>query len=316
MDMSAFHRQPGASACRISMTALASLGLTLLGFDGVARAADVTVQPAAGAGFVVTDNTGASQRFKVLESGPVFLGGLVGSPPTEKQALCYDTTTGQVGPCPAAKNLAFCVPNALASPRFVDNMDGTLTDMTTCLMWEMKTGTVGSFVDCSTPPTCQGGSQNGNACTTDADCPGGSCPCGDPHGVNNLYKWCNGTFPSCTNSSNPPDGVLFTDFLQRVNGQLCASPPCPSLGGHSDWRVPTLSELLTIVDPTQGLCGGGSGPCIDSAFGPTRTINYWSASTVAGSSPEFAWGVLFNGTSAGPGIKPGTGFARAVRGGL
>jgi hypothetical protein len=80
----------------------------------------------------------------VEASGPIFLGGLVGSPPTENQALCYDPATGQVGPCPTAKNLGFCVPNAAASPRFVANMDGTVTDLKTCLMWEVKTGTVGS----------------------------------------------------------------------------------------------------------------------------------------------------------------------------
>src|SRR5262249_15010886 len=162
----------------------------------------------------------------------------------EKQALCYDTATGQVGSCPAATDLASCVPNAAASPRYVDNGDGTLTDLTTCLMWEKKTGTVGNVVDCST--------------TT----------CADPHDVNNVYQWCSGTSPNCTNPSNPPDGGAFTDFLPRVNGQLCGSSTCPGLGGHHDWRVPTLAELQTIVDLTQGLCSGGSGACINSAFGP------------------------------------------------
>jgi len=161
--------------------AVAWVGLCLLGLGGAARADDVTVQPAPGAGFVVTDNTGAAQRFKVLESGPIFLGGLVGSPPLENQALCYDTTTGEVGPCPSAKHLAFCVPHAAASPRFVDNLDGTLTDLTTCLMWEKKAGTVGSGVNCSTTL------------------------CSDPHDVNNLYKWsASGTAPetgSCSRTS-------------------------------------------------------------------------------------------------------------------
>jgi hypothetical protein len=267
---------------RFAMGAIASLGLSLLGL-GAARAADVTVQPAPGAGFVVTDNTGASQRFKVVESGPIFLGGLVGSPLTENQALCYDTTTGQVGPCPSAKNLAFCVPNAAAAPRYVDNGDGTLTDRATCLMWEMKTGTAGPIVDCST--------------TT----------CSNPHDVNNGYKW--------SASGSAPDGVLFTDFLPRVNGQLCASSTCPGLGGHSDWRVPTLSELLTIVDAMQGFCGGGSGPCINPAFGPTVAFVYWSSATLAG-FPTFAWGVNSNGGGSSAFGKASIIDVRAVRGGL
>jgi hypothetical protein len=150
-------------------------------------------------------------------------------------------------------------------------------------MWEMKTGTVGSSVDCST--------------TT----------CSDPHDVNNRYKW--------SASGTAPDGVLFTDFLPRVNGQLCADDPCPSLGGHSDWRVPTLSELKTIVDLTQGFCGGGSGPCINPIFGPTQALVYWSASTNAGNTTG-AWVVFFFNGVASPSINTNDTFARAVRGGL
>ena len=40
---------------------------------------------------------------------------------------------------------AACVPDPTASPRFVDNGDGTVTDYQTCLMWEKKTGTVGGL---------------------------------------------------------------------------------------------------------------------------------------------------------------------------
>jgi hypothetical protein len=269
---------------RVSMQTVTWLGLSLLALGGAARADDVVVQPAPGAGFVVTDNTGASQRFKVVESGPIFLGGLVGSPPTENQALCYDTATGQVGPCPTAKNLAFCVPNAAASPRFVDNMDGTVTDLKTCLMWEMKTGTVGSAVDCSM--------------TT----------CSDPHDVNNTYEW--------SASGTAPDGVLFTDFVPRVNGQLCASSTCPGLAGHSDWRVPTLSELQTILDLSAPGCGMVPfPPCINSAFGPTVALNYWSSATGAG-NPSTAWVVFFFSGNSTRVAKTGDGYVRAVRGGL
>jgi hypothetical protein len=229
----------------------------------------------------------------VLENGQLFFGGLVGSPPLENQPLCYDTTTGQVGACPSAKNLALCVKNAAASPRFVDNMDNTLTDMTTCLMWEKKTGTVGSPVDCSTTA------------------------CSDPHDVNNRYQWCSGTFPNCTNASNPPDGVLFTDFLPRVNGQLCASSTCPGFAGHSDWRVPTLSELQTIVDLSAPGCGMVPfPPCINSAFGPTVAGFHWSSATFAG-GPAGAWYVSFGDGDSNALFKSGfTNVVRAVRGGL
>jgi len=268
------HRAP---VLRVAVVALAPLGLAhglaLLGFGAAARADDVKVQPKAGSGFVVTDNTGASQRLRVLETGQVYLGGLVASPPIKNQALCYDATSGQIGACPGAPG----------GTGLVDNGDGTVTDNKTGLTWEKKTGTVGAFVDCST--------------TT----------CSNPDDVNNLYKW--------SVSLTAPDGGAFTDFLARVNGTLCASSTCPSLGGHSDWRLPTLSELQTIVDLAATGCGTGS-PCIDPVFGPTVPNVYWSASTFA-SIPFNALIVDFlNGLSGINDKSSNVGYVRAVRGGL
>jgi hypothetical protein len=264
--------RPRAPVLRLALGTLARLGLALLGFSGPAHADDVKVQPAPGSGFVVTDNTGASQRLKVLETGQVFLGGLVPSPPIKNRPLCYDATSGQVGACPGA-------PGATG---LVDNGDGTVTDNQTGLIWEKKTGTVGSAVDCST--------------TT----------CSNPDDVNNEYKW--------SASGTAPDGGLFTDFLERANGQLCATSTCPGLAGHSDWRVPTLSELQTIVDLSATGCGPLS-PCIIPVFGPTVPDFYWSSASLAG-SPALAWAVGFDGSGSGTGSKMVSIFVRAVRGGL
>ncbi len=268
-----------AAVLRLALVVVAPWGLALLGFGAAARADDVKVQPAPGAGFVVTDNTGASQRFKVLESGEVFLGGLSPVPPVEDTPLCYNATTGQVGGCPAA-------PGATG---LVDNGDGTVTDNQTGLIWEKKTGTFGASVQCST--------------TT----------CSDPHDVNNRYKW--------SASGTAPDGVLFTNFLERVNGQLCATSTCPGLGGHSDWRVPTLSELQTIVDLSATGCGTGS-PCIMPVFGPTAPAFYWSSATLA-DNPTCAnlfcaWNVNFDDGQSNGLVSKTTAIdcARAVRGGL
>jgi hypothetical protein len=170
--------------------------------------------------------------------------------------------------------------------RFVDNGDGTVSDLTTGLVWEQKTGTPsGSPVDCST--------------TT----------CADPRDVNNWYGW--------SRTGTPPDGGAFTDFMERLNGRLCTTASCPGLAGHSDWRLPTLSELQTIRDPTQGRCAGGSGPCIDPVFGPTQPYWYWSSSTVA-DTPLSAWMLeFFDNNSPGDTSQKISGreFVRAVRGG-
>ena len=50
-----------------------------------------------------------------------------------------------------------CVPNPSASPRFVDNGDGTVTDWTTCLMWKKKDDS-GGIHDKDNPYTWSTGS--------------------------------------------------------------------------------------------------------------------------------------------------------------
>jgi hypothetical protein len=173
------------------------------------------------------------------------------------------------------------------APRFVDNGDGTVSDLMTGLVWEQKTGIPAAPVDCST--------------TT----------CANPRDVNNRYGW--------SLSGTGPDGGLFTDFVERLNGRLCTTASCPGLGGHSDWRVPTLSELQTLLDPTQGRCSGdgGSGPCIAPVLGPTQLAEYWSSSTYA-DGPSYAWMLrFFDANSPGDLSTKASGrtYARAVRGG-
>lgn len=57
--------------------------------------------------------------------------------------------------------------------------------------------------------------------------------------------------------------------------------------GHSDWRLPTQIELISLVDYTQSF------PASDpDAFGGLTSALYWS-STVLASSPTFRWGVDF-----------------------
>jgi hypothetical protein len=60
-----------------------------------------------------------------------------------------------------------------------------------------------------------------------------------------------------------------------------------SLGG-TGWRVPTIKELLSIVDFSQT-----AGPMIDrNAFPSTPSNSFWSSSPLAGSS-SLAWYVHF-----------------------
>jgi hypothetical protein len=80
------------------------------------------------------------------------------------------------------------------------------------------------------------------------------------------------------------------------------------LGGQSDWRMPSLNELETIIDFSR------SYPAIDPVFG-CRLDNYWS-STAFNDAPSGAWDVLFNDGYVDVHSKTGFGFlVRCVRGG-
>jgi Protein of unknown function (DUF1566)/Collagen triple helix repeat (20 copies) len=149
-----------------------------------------------------------------------------------------------------------------ALPRYVDNGDSTVTDNMTGLMWEKQTST------CRNPV------------------PEVTC-------YTSVWDW--------TSSGTLPDGDLFTVFLAGLNGgdyysptfgvQLNSNGPGNCLANHCDWRIPTITELRSIVDLTASNCGL-SFPCIDVAFGPTVPFLYWSSSSFA-TIPGFAWFVSF-----------------------
>jgi len=114
--------------------------------------------------------------------------------------------------------LVFSQGALVCQPRFNVNGDGTLTDNSTGLMWELQTS-------------------NNFFCSADITC------------YNNTYTWSTG--------DNNPDGTLYTTFLATLNSDSTSgSSTC--FANHCDWRIPNIVELQTIIEPGASECGGGS----------------------------------------------------------
>jgi hypothetical protein len=241
--------------------------------------ATVAVEPAGGncanGGAKITDGSG---NFAYVCSG----GG--GTAPRCTAGMPGGTCSGTSQPCAYDKDCSAgtCV---APTPRFIDNGNGTVTDKRTCLVWEKKTGTLGSMVACTSASVCT-----------------------DPHDVNNAYSW-------SVDTASPWsfDGTAATVFLEQLNDAAFA--------GHTDWRLPRSAgvtsnptgdpELESILTPTYPNCTAA--PCIDPVFGPTAA-NYWSSSTFA-AIPYYAWFVNFGNGFVDATLKGSAISVRAVRGG-
>jgi len=80
------------------------------------------------------------------------------------------------------------------------------------------------------------------------------------------------------------------------------------IGGSSDWRLPTRSDLLTLVDLER------ADPAIDTEYFPDcKSDWYWSNTPYARSPGDCAWVVSFGLGDAYWDLHGYDGFVRAVR---
>ena len=78
------------------------------------------------------------------------------------------------------------------------------------------------------------------------------------------------------------------------------------LDTHSDWRLPNINELKTIIDRSKG------SPAIVDGFTNTSSYFYWSSSTYEGSKGS-AWYVDFYSGGTNFNYKNDSYYVRCVR---
>ena len=98
----------------------------------------------------------------------------------------------------------------------------------------------------------------------------------NPNDADNKYTWYAPDDPQNTGEENNQRNTYA--FIQQLNQK--------KLGGYSNWRIPTIQELETLVNHSE------TEPTIAKVFASTKNEQYWSSTTAA--FPTMARVINFN----------------------
>ena len=126
---------------------------------------------------------------------------------------------------------------------------------------------------------------------------------GSVHDVGNAYSWSD----PVNGDETDPDGTAFTDFLDVLNAGS-------GFAGYTDWRLPTVKELQSLLDYSKHLPAASfPGEVISTSEYPSE---YWSSTSLGGFGNQFvAWYVRFREGNVLALNKFFALHVRAVRGG-
>jgi hypothetical protein len=133
---------------------------------------------------------------------------------------------------------------------------------------------------------------------------------GSVHDVGSLFTW------TAAAAGTIPDGTVFTSLLGTLNDCYLPDSSRPGVGGfadHCDWRLPSIDELRTIVDQSQGVCSQHTGGCVDPIFGPVAPNETWSSTSSFGSNYGSVFALSFGAGFSASVQKSSSMVARAVR---
>jgi Protein of unknown function (DUF1566) len=249
----------------------------------------VSVSGTGGAGANGGAGQAGSGSTAAAGSGGTAGAGAGGSPGTEGY--------GTGGACGGAAGLAACCTNACAS---VGTQCGSSTSLLTCSMTgsgctELATST------CSTGLLCERIAPAACVDPTWAEWLMPNSPVDVTAGAPNPEAYTDNGDQTITDNVT---GLMWQKAVPTGTytwAQALAYCPTLTLGGYSDWRIPSRIELVSIVD------FGQSYPSINTTYFPATPANgFWASAAEAGQSPPvsgmvyYAWGVSFALGGSGP----------------